>query len=55
MGILQSDPRWVPDLRSGAQVEVAVDSVFDYIHRLPSGEVVGNETTAIIERQQRAK
>jgi uncharacterized protein YegJ (DUF2314 family) len=54
VGILQSDPRYIPDLKSGAEVAVEVDSIFDYIHRLPSGEVIGNETTAIIERQQPA-
>lgn len=51
VGILDNEPFAISGLRAGARVEVEVDSIFDYIHYLPSGERVGNETQAIIERQ----
>jgi uncharacterized protein YegJ (DUF2314 family) len=51
LGILDNEPFAISGLRKGSQVEVAVDEIFDYIHYLPSGERVGNETQAIIERQ----
>ncbi len=48
-GILQNDPAYVDELESGARVEVAQASVFDYIHKKADGTIVGNETAALIE------
>lgn len=47
-GLLMSRPAYVPDLEEGAEVEVAEDSVFDYLLQLPDGSERGNETTRIL-------
>ncbi len=49
-GILQNDPFWIPNLKSGARVEVKADSVFDYILTLPDGSQKGNETAELLEK-----
>jgi len=51
-GILQNDPFEVPDLKSGARVEVKEGSLFDYILEKKDGTKEGNETGRLIERQQ---
>ncbi|MEL7313145.1 MAG: DUF2314 domain-containing protein [Pseudomonadota bacterium] len=51
-GLLQNDPYYIPDLRAGAEVEVSMDDVFDYIRRLADGTSEGNETGALIMEAQ---
>jgi uncharacterized protein YegJ (DUF2314 family) len=52
VGMLANEPFAISGLRAGSRVEVEIDSIFDYIHELPTGARVGNETQAIIERQR---
>src|SRR6185436_16808975 len=54
-GVLMNDPTQVPGLKAGAEVEVPVASVFDYLHTLPDGGTEGNETGEIMERRQPPK
>lgn len=53
-GILKNEPFNIPDLHGGQTVEISEDTVFDYIRRFPDGTEEGNETSKIIERQNRA-
>jgi uncharacterized protein YegJ (DUF2314 family) len=50
-GILQNDPFEVPNLKSGAKVEVKDDSLFDYILEKKDGTQEGNETGRIMEER----
>lgn len=43
-GVLQNEPREVPDLNAGARVTVREEGVFDYLHYKPDGTEEGNET-----------
>ena len=54
-GILQNDPFFVAALKAGSRVEVAQDSIFDYILERRDGTKQGNETGRIIERRETAK
>lgn len=54
-GILQNDPFRIPGLKSGANVEVDEDSVFDYTHRAADGTERGNETGVILQRRETGK
>lgn len=51
-GLLNSEPQQVPELKSGARVEVNEETVFDYILNKPDGTQEGNTTAAIISRSQ---
>lgn len=51
-GLLDSEPQQVPELKSGARVEVDEETVFDYILNKPDGTQEGNTTAAIIRRSQ---
>ncbi|MCA9262060.1 MAG: DUF2314 domain-containing protein, partial [Planctomycetales bacterium] len=53
-GALRNEPEDVPQLRIGQQVEVSMGDVFDYLYRRADGVVEGNETGAIISRQNAA-
>lgn len=50
--VLQNDPFEIPNLKSGAHVEVKEKDIFDYILSTPDGTVEGNETGKIIEKMQ---
>lgn len=50
-GLLQNDPYEVPGLKQGALVDVAEDSVFDYMLRKADGTTEGGETIAILQKQ----
>lgn len=54
-GILTSTPRDIPALRAGQQVKVKQADLFDYLHQLPDGKTVGNTTSVIILKMQKAK
>ena len=51
-GVLMNAPFEVPGVRAGAEVEVPLASVFDYLRTLPDGTTEGNETGAILERRE---
>jgi uncharacterized protein YegJ (DUF2314 family) len=50
-GVLRNDAIEVPGLRSGARVEVADDSLFDYLLVKPDGTREGGETSKLMEKQ----
>jgi uncharacterized protein YegJ (DUF2314 family) len=52
-GLLRNEPTGIPGLHAGETVEVAESDVFDYIHTLPDGTQVGNETGKLIEKAGR--
>jgi uncharacterized protein YegJ (DUF2314 family) len=55
-GILQNDPVEVPDLKSGARVEVQADAIFDYLLVKADGSQEGNETgKLLLQRKSREK
>jgi uncharacterized protein YegJ (DUF2314 family) len=54
-GLLDNDPFEIPTLKAGARVVVEEDTLFDYILTRPGGATEGNETGAIIEKQQLQK
>jgi uncharacterized protein YegJ (DUF2314 family) len=54
-GILSNDPIYVPGLHAGARVAISEERVFDYVHTLPDGKQEGNETSAILEKQDPGK
>jgi uncharacterized protein YegJ (DUF2314 family) len=49
-GVLDSDPRDVPDIGAGSPVVVEESSLFDYLLVHPDGSSEGNETQEIILR-----
>jgi len=51
-GVLDSEPRQVPELKAGARVEVDEETVFDYILNKPDGTREGNTTRALILRNK---
>ncbi len=51
-GLLESEPRDVPKLKSGARVEVAESAIFDYILHKPDGSREGDLTGELIARHQ---
>jgi uncharacterized protein YegJ (DUF2314 family) len=51
-GVLESDPDDVPELKSGARVDVREESIFDYI-RHADGGVEGNETGKLMQARAR--
>ena len=53
VGILKNDPFEVPGLKAGARVSAEESSLFDYILVKPDGSREGNETAALLEKQQR--
>jgi uncharacterized protein YegJ (DUF2314 family) len=53
-GVLTNEPFEVPGLRAGQEVVVDEGDVFDYLLRSPDGREEGNETSRLIEEQQRA-
>jgi uncharacterized protein YegJ (DUF2314 family) len=54
-GVLANEPFEVPGLRAGQEVVVDEGEVFDYVLRNPDGQEEGNETSRLIEEQQRAR
>jgi uncharacterized protein YegJ (DUF2314 family) len=52
-GLLKNEPFNIPDLHGGQSVQVSQAEVFDYIRRFPDGTQEGNETSKLIERQNR--
>jgi len=52
-GVLTNEPFEVPGLRAGQEVTVAEGDVFDYLLQNPDGTQEGNETSRIIEAQQK--
>jgi uncharacterized protein YegJ (DUF2314 family) len=54
-GILGNDPFHVPDLKSGARVDVKASEIFDYIWTKSDGKTEGNETTAILQKRARSR
>lgn len=50
-GILQNDPFYVGKLKAGANVEVSVEQIFDYIFYREDGTKEGNETGRLMEKQ----
>ncbi|MBI3860486.1 MAG: DUF2314 domain-containing protein [Planctomycetia bacterium] len=50
-GLLQNQPRNVPDLHAGQVVEVSEADVFDYIRRRADGTSEGNETGKLMEKR----
>lgn len=53
-GILQNRPFDVPELKSGSDVTVRRQDLFDYIHRHADGSIEGNETGKIMEKREKA-
>jgi uncharacterized protein YegJ (DUF2314 family) len=51
-GVLLNAPFEVPGIRAGAEVDVPLGSVFDYLRTLPDGASEGNETSTILERRE---
>jgi uncharacterized protein YegJ (DUF2314 family) len=51
-GLLESEPRDVLKLKSGARVEVAESAIFDYILHKPDGSREGDLTGELIARHQ---
>ncbi len=51
-GLLKNDPYNIPALKAGMTVTVDQNDIFDYIHYLPDGTSVGNETAKLIEKYQ---
>jgi uncharacterized protein YegJ (DUF2314 family) len=49
-GILKNQPYNIPELKAGMEVKIKTSDVFDYIHRLPTGETEGNETGKLIQK-----
>lgn len=47
-GILQNDPYYIPNLKSGQEVTKDVNDMFDYILQHPDGSEEGNETGKIM-------
>lgn len=54
-GLLQNIPEAVPGLRLGAKVEVAWDSLSDYLHTRADGSQAGNLTGEILMRRRGMK
>jgi uncharacterized protein YegJ (DUF2314 family) len=54
-GVLANEPFEVPGLKAGQDVEVEERDVFDYLLRNPDGTHQGNETSRLIEEQQKAR
>jgi uncharacterized protein YegJ (DUF2314 family) len=54
-GLLANNPSSIPTLHAGENVEVNQDEVFDYIRQYPDGRQEGNETAALIEKQEQQK
>lgn len=49
-GMLRNEPYNVPTLKAGMRVKVNEIDVFDYIHYLPDGSSIGNETGKLIRK-----
>lgn len=49
-GILQNDPYYIKNLKSGAKVSVQQDDIFDYILYKADGTTEGNETGKLIQK-----
>ncbi|MCW8129247.1 MAG: DUF2314 domain-containing protein [Planctomycetota bacterium] len=54
-GILANEPFEVHGLKAGATVKVKQGTLFDYIYYHADGTTEGNETSAILEKQQKAR
>ncbi len=54
-GILLNDPRAIPNLKAGANVQVRMQDIFDYLLKLSDGKTEGDETSKIIEKMQSAR
>ncbi len=55
IGILKNQPFNIPTLKAGAEVQIKVSEIFDYIHKKPDGTSEGNETGALIEKYSEKK
>lgn len=49
-GLLKNQPYHIPTLKAGEEVTINISDIFDYIHKLPDGSSVGNETGALIQK-----
>ena len=49
-GILQNQPNAIENLSKGAEVTVEQSGIFDYVHYLPDGSTVGNETGKLMSK-----
>ncbi len=54
-GILVNQPYQIPGLMQGAEVRVSQKDLFDYTIKDADGTFEGNETSAIIERREKAQ
>ena len=52
-GVLTNEPFEAPGLRAGQEIVVDEGDVFDYLLRHPDGREEGNETSRLIEEQQK--
>jgi len=50
-GILQNDPFYIAKLKAGARVQINPDQIFDYILYREDGTQEGNETGALMQKQ----
>ena len=52
-GLLRNEPRNVPELHAGQDVNISEADIFDYIRQYPDGTSDGNETGILIEKRGR--
>jgi uncharacterized protein YegJ (DUF2314 family) len=54
-GYLDNDPYYIKSLKAGAKVEVKQASLTDYVWSKADGTKEGGESSAILERRERAR